>query len=264
MESKNHNCSWGKNRMGDARRCPCKTHWSSMGSFRSSSRYSGECVDQREAELWLVCRQVRSWTPAECCIWGRAWWRGWGCAGTLVPSGSPGSSGQRWEGSGAQARWWAVGWCGWHTCRKGFQKTAPSWTLALKTPRQPLLRRGSPWEPSWHKRGTHSRTWKGPRHQRSSVDTRSMPEHTLGGLHADMEVMKGRCEGPHESRKDPERGLQDGASSPPQVGCLILTFSVWFQSSFELKPAEGLDKYFWQAFYLLHLERWTSCLSACW
>lgn len=130
-------------------------------------------VDQREAELWLVCWQVKSWTPAECCIRRTTLWRGWGCACTFVPSGSPGWSGQTLESSGAQTRWWALGWCGWHTYRKGFQKTAPSWTLALRIPKQLLLHQGSPWGPSWHKRGTHSRILKEPRHQRCSESHRS-------------------------------------------------------------------------------------------
>lgn len=111
--------------------------------------------------------QVKSWAPAGCCTRGAAaWWRQGG-AWMSVPSGSPGWPGQRWGGPGVQARWWVVGWCGWHTCRKGFQKTAPSSTLALRTPTQLPLRRDSPREPSWHKRGTHSRILKEPRHQRS-------------------------------------------------------------------------------------------------
>jgi len=77
-------------------------------------------------------------------------------------SASPGSSGQRWEGSGVQARRWGAGWCDWHTYRRGFQKTASSWTLVSKTPRQLLHLQDSRQELSWHKHGMHSRTFMEP------------------------------------------------------------------------------------------------------
>lgn len=161
----------------DALLCPCKKAWSKIWSFRSSSE--DQRVDWREEEPWAACWRIKSWRPAGCCTRGTAaWWRQ-GCACMSVLSGSPGWSGQRWGGLGVQARWWVVGWCGWHTCRKGFQKTAPSWTLASKIPKQLPLHRDSPWELSWHKRGTHSRILKEPRHQRSG-QSRTSGQKTWG------------------------------------------------------------------------------------
>lgn len=119
----------------------------------------------KDFDVW-----TNSWAEAAgCCTQGTTVWRGWGCACMFAPSVFPGWSGRRWAGSGVQARSWVGGWCGWRTCRRGFQKTAPSWILVLETPRQLLPLQDSRPELSWHKHGTHSRTFKEPGHEEMSV-----------------------------------------------------------------------------------------------
>lgn len=124
--------------------------------------------------FWVVGRCRTLWSPAVttlvdwltnssaelvvCWTQGTTLWWEWGWVCTFALSASPGWSGQRAAGSGVQAQCWAEGWCGWRTCRRGFQKTVPSWTLALETPRQQLPLRDSRPELSWHKHGRHSRT----------------------------------------------------------------------------------------------------------
>ena len=100
-----------------------------------------------------------------CCTQGATVWWWWGCDCMFALSVFPGWSGRRWEGSGLQARCWAGGWCGWHTCHRGFQKIASSWTLVLETPRRLLPLRDSQPGLSWHKRETHSTTFKEPRQE---------------------------------------------------------------------------------------------------
>lgn len=104
---------------------------------------------------------TNSWAAvARCCTQGTSEsWRG-GCSCWFALSVFPCWSGRRWGGSGLQAQCWVGGWCGWHTCRRGFRRTASSWTLVLETPRWLLRLPGNRPELSWHIHGTHSRTFE--------------------------------------------------------------------------------------------------------
>lgn len=148
-------------------------HWL---EFPPTLARGGANLSLTESGSWRPLRWASSLAGAAGCYTQETAER-WGKLRALMfdPLASPGWSGQMGAGSEEQARCWAAGWCGLRTRRRGFQKTAPSWTLVSETPKQLPHHRDSRPERSWRRRGTHSRILKRRRDESVDRDTVLLP-----------------------------------------------------------------------------------------